>query len=387
MWNDADTSYMRRALQLAALGLYTTTPNPRVGCVIVKENHIIGEGWHRKSGEPHAEPLALADAHNRGFNPRGATMYVSLEPCRHHGRMPPCTQAIIESGVRRVVAACADPNPLAARGGKILQDAGISFELGLLEQDARELNRGFISRMRRNRPWVRSKIAASIDGRIALRDGRSQWITGESARADGHRDRASSCAILTGVGTVVTDDPSLTVRAVETSRQPLRIVLDSQAQTPLHSRLMQDGGDTLIVTAQSRPQNWNSHIHYLHLPAHGKNGHYATNDLNALMSLFAQREINELHVEAGGRLNGALLEAGLLDEMICYLSPRILGQNARAMFETDRALTSLDDFADFSFFRTCNIGDDLRIELRHKKTVEENKCSQVSSPPSARYAH
>lgn len=366
MWRDADIAFMRRALALAERGRYTTMPNPRVGCVITKDEKIIGEGWHHKAGEPHAEPQALADAQKRGFDVRGATMYVSLEPCCHHGRVPPCTDAIIAAEIERVIAACPDPNPLAAHGGKVLAHAGIRYESGLLEQEARALNCGFISRMERKRPWVRSKIAASLDGRTALADGRSQWITGETARADGHHYRASASAILTGIGTVLADNPALTVRAIEIPRQPLRIVVDSRAQIPIHADLMQDGGETLIVSAQPRPAEWPAHIRYLHLPAHGNDGRYSADDLRTLMRQLAEMEINELHVEAGARLNGALLAADLVDEIICYLSPKILGQNARAMFEFDHALKSLDDFNRFFFFHTQAVGDDLRITLRHQ---------------------
>ncbi|MDR0770475.1 MAG: bifunctional diaminohydroxyphosphoribosylaminopyrimidine deaminase/5-amino-6-(5-phosphoribosylamino)uracil reductase RibD [Burkholderiales bacterium] len=367
-WSEADVRHMQRALALAARGLATTTPNPRVGCVVVKNGEVLGEGWHQKAGEAHAEPAALADARARGHDVRGATMIVSLEPCSHHGRVPPCTEAIIAAGIGRVIAAATDPNPQAAHGGQTLQAAGIAFESGLLEEEARELNCGFFSRVQRGRPWVRSKIAASLDGRTALADGRSQWITQAAARDDGHAFRARACALLTGIGTVLADDPSLTVRAVTTTRQPLRIVLDRLAKTPATSRLMADGGDTLIVTAAARSPSWPSHVRHLLLPATGAEGKYGGEDLRALMAMLAKMEINELHVEAGARLNGALLEAGLIDELLVYLAPKVLGAQALPMFDPATPLNSLDAYADFSFMEAARIGDDVRLRLRRKES-------------------
>lgn len=366
MWRDTDFDHMRHALSLAERGLYTTTPNPRVGCVIVKDHQVIGEGWHRKAGENHAEVAALADARARGFDPGNATMYVTLAPCSHQGRVPPCTDAIIAAKIAHVIAACADPNPLAAHGGKILADAGIRFETGLLEKEAQEINRGFISRMQRKRPWLRSKIAASFDGGTALADGRSQWITGNAACHDGHHYRACACAVLTGIGTVRTDNPSLNVRAVDTARQPLRLVLDTQAQIPPTSKLLQDGGDTMIVTAKPRPETWPQHVRHLHLPAHGMGGHYNANDLHMLMLMLADMELNEIHVEAGAALNGAFLEADLIDEILCYFSPRILGNRSLRMFQLNHPMETLDAFWRFSFFQMKQLDDDLRIELRRR---------------------
>ncbi|MDR2017265.1 MAG: bifunctional diaminohydroxyphosphoribosylaminopyrimidine deaminase/5-amino-6-(5-phosphoribosylamino)uracil reductase RibD [Burkholderiales bacterium] len=366
-WSEADVRHMQRALTLAARGLYTTTPNPRVGCVIVKGEEVLGEGWHQKAGEAHAETAALADARTRGHDVRGATMVVSLEPCCHHGRVPPCTEAIIAAGIRRVIAACADPNPVAAHGGQVLRAAGIAFDSGLLEEEARELNRGFISRMQRGRPWVRSKIAASLDGKTALADGRSQWITQPAARDDGHAFRARACALLTGIGTVLADDPSLTVRAVATSRQPLRIVLDRLARVPVTSRIMSDGGDTLIVTATERLSSWPSHVRHVLLPATGSEGRYGSEDLRILMAMLAKLEINELHVEAGAWLNGALLEAGLIDELLVYLAPKLLGSRALPMFELAAPLNELNVYADFSFTEVEHVGDDMRLRLCRKE--------------------
>ena len=232
----AEHAHMQRALSLAARGLYTTTPNPRVGCVAVHDGVVIGEGFHLRPGTAHAEVEALNDARARGYDPRGATLFVTLEPCNHQGRTPPCVDAIIAAGVARVVAAMSDPNPEAAHGAARLRAAGIDVAFGLRGEDARELNLGFVSRVTRGRPWVRAKIAASLDGRTALVSGESQWITGTEARADGHAWRARACAILTGIGTVLQDDPQLSVRAVATSRQPLRVVVDRHGETPLSAR-------------------------------------------------------------------------------------------------------------------------------------------------------
>src|SRR5438105_7273873 len=226
---------MGRALSLAEKGLYSATPNPRVGCVITRNEEIVGEGWHDKPGEPHAEVLALRAAGERAAD---ATVYVNLEPCNHQGRTPPCVEALVRSKVGRVVAAMRDPNPVAAHGGEALAGAGIAFEHGLLEDEARELNIGFVSRMTRARPWVRLKVAATLDGRTALADGKSQWITGPQARRDGHRWRARACAVLTGIGTVTADDPRLTVREVETPRQPLRVIVDSRLEMPPNARVL-----------------------------------------------------------------------------------------------------------------------------------------------------
>ena len=354
-FNDADRTHMLRALALAERGLYTTSPNPRVGSVIVAAGNVIGEGWHERAGSPHAEVNALADAVKRGFDPRGATMYVTLEPCNHQGRMPPCTQAVIAACIGRVVAAMADPNPLAAHGAETLRASGIAVDVGLLADEARELNIGFVSRMTRGRPWVRMKSAASLDGRTALHSGESQWITGDAARADGHRWRARACAILTGVGTVQQDDPQLTVRAVETSRQPLRIVIDRHALTPATAKVLTDG-NALVVTAGHRNTTWPAGIDVLDLPdAEGRV------DLAALMRALGKRGVNELHVEAGGKLNGALLEAGLVDEVLLYLAPSLLGDPARGIAEFATGLSHLADRIALSLRDVTRFGDDLRI--------------------------
>jgi diaminohydroxyphosphoribosylaminopyrimidine deaminase / 5-amino-6-(5-phosphoribosylamino)uracil reductase len=356
-FTDADRASMARALALAERGLYTATPNPRVGSVIVAGGEVIGEGWHERAGAGHAEVNALADAAARGFDPRGATMYVTLEPCNHHGRTPPCTDAVIAAGIARVIVAMADPNPEAAHGGARLRAAGIAVDFGLLENEARELNIGFVSRMTRGRPWVRLKAAASLDGRSALMSGESQWITGDAARADGHRWRARACAILTGIGTVQHDDPELTVRAVDTPRQPRRVVIDRHAQTPPAARVL--SGDTLIVTAGERNPLWPCGVEVLALPDAARRV-----DLGALMRALGDRGINELHVEAGGKLNGALLEEGTVDEVLLYLAPCLLGDPARGIAEFATGLAHLADRIELSLHDVTRVGDGLRVVAR-----------------------
>jgi diaminohydroxyphosphoribosylaminopyrimidine deaminase/5-amino-6-(5-phosphoribosylamino)uracil reductase len=297
-----------------------------VGCVIVRDRQVVGEGWHRRAGEPHAEVLALAQANGAA---RGATVYLTLEPCSHHGRTPPCVDALLEAHVGRVVVAMEDPNPLVSgRGLARLREAGVDVRCGLLEQEARELNIGFVSRMTRRRPWVRMKIAASLDGRTALPDGSSQWITGDAARDDGHAWRARACAILTGIGTVKDDDPRLTVRAVDTPRQPLRVLVDSRLEVDLDANIVR-GGNLLVVCARAMPgkagELRDRGCEVLELPnAQGKV------DLPALLAELAGRDINELHVEAGYRLNGSLLREDCVDELLVYLAPTLLG-NATGM--------------------------------------------------------
>ncbi len=349
---------MGQALALAARGLFTTTPNPRVGCVIVRDGAVIGEGFHVRAGEPHAEALALADAARRGHDVRGATLYVTLEPCAHQGRTPPCVDAVIASGVARVVIAMADPDPVAAGGMERLRAAGIDVETGVAESDARELNIGFVTRLTRGTPWVRLKIAASLDGRTALDNGESQWITGEEARADGHAWRARACAVLTGIGTVLQDDPALTVRAVETTRQPLRVVVDRRGETPAGARVLADG-QALVVTAGPRNPAWPESIEVATLAdAQGRV------DLAALLRLLGARGINELHVEAGARLDGALLEAGLVDEIVAYLAPDVIGDPARGMFSRAQALAALGARTRFEWQDVRFTGRDLRVIAR-----------------------
>lgn len=348
-------------MELAAKGMFTTTPNPRVGCIIVKENRIIGSGYTQPAGHAHGEVQALNDAADRGFDVAGATVYVTLEPCSHHGRTPPCADALIKARVGRVVAALADPNPLVAGQGLArLEAAGIQVTCGVLEAEAREINIGFLSRMQHGKPWVRMKTAASLDGMTALHNGISQWITADAARADGHFWRARACAILTGIGTVIEDDPQLNVRAIDTPRQPQRIVIDSQLQISPHARVL-DGGGTWIVTARPDPakekilRELGNEI--IVLPnAAGKV------DLAALMLELGRRQINELHVEAGFKLNGSLIREGCVDELLVYLAPSLLG-DAQRMFNLP-VLESLENKKSLAFHEVKQIGADLRILAR-----------------------
>jgi diaminohydroxyphosphoribosylaminopyrimidine deaminase/5-amino-6-(5-phosphoribosylamino)uracil reductase len=353
-----DREHMARSLALAERGLYSTMPNPRVGSVIVKDGVVIGEGFHVRAGEPHAEVNALADARARGGDARGATMYVTLEPCNHHGRTPPCVDAVIEAGITRVVAAMRDPNPKQANGGDRLRAAGIDVAFGLLAAEASELNIGFVWRMTRGRPWVRAKLAASLDGRTALANGESQWITGAEARADGHKWRARACAILTGVGTVMQDDPQLTVRAIDAPRQPLRVIVDRHGQTSPSARVLADN-NVLLVTAGERNAAWPGSLAVLTLP--DANGRV---DLPAMMRALAARGINELHVEAGAKLTGALLDAGLIDELLLYLAPALIGDPARGMFERAAPLTALRENDGLAWHSIERIGADLRVIAR-----------------------
>ena len=350
---------MARALRLAERGLYITTPNPRVGCVIARDGEILGEGFHQRAGEPHAEIHALQRA---GARASGATVYVTLEPCSHHGRTPPCVDALVAAGVSRVVAAMQDPNPrVAGEGVQKLRAARIAVETGLCEAQARELNIGFVARMTRARPWLRIKTAASLDGRTALRNGQSQWITGAAARRDGHRWRARSCAVMVGVGTLLADNPRLTVREVKTTRQPLRVVVDRQLEIPLDAHVL-EGGHALIVTAQDRPEKVRQleqlGAQVVRLPnPEGKV------DLVALMHELARRELNEVLVESGGRLNGALLCAHVVDELVVYLAPHLLGDTARGMFDLGE-LTALDQRVELTIREVRRVGSDLRIVAR-----------------------
>jgi diaminohydroxyphosphoribosylaminopyrimidine deaminase/5-amino-6-(5-phosphoribosylamino)uracil reductase len=356
-----DSEHMQRALTLAERGLYTTTPNPRVGCVLVKAGRVVGEGWHERAGEGHAEVRALAIARAEA---KGATAYVTLEPCSHHGRTPPCVDALIASGVARVVVAMQDPNPrVAGNGIAALRAAGIEVDMPLLGDEARELNIGFVSRMTRGRPWVRMKIAASLDGRTALANGASRWITGEAARRDGHRWRARACAVLTGVGTVRADDPQLDVREVKTSRQPLRIVVDGKLETPPSARVVGPGAIIATVSPDearaSALRDRGAEVTVL--PA--ANGKL---DLAALMRTLAGRELNEVHVEAGARLNGALLDAGLVDELVCYYAPVVLGATARGMLALPEPAT-LDEARRLQVREVRRIGGDVRIVMRTRE--------------------
>ena len=359
MFSSDDHRFMARALQLAERGLYTATPNPRVGCVVVREGRIIGEGWHEKAGQAHAEANALAAAAAAGESAERATVYVTLEPCNHLGRTPPCTDALINAGVARVVAAMRDPNANVTGGGlQRLQSAGIAAQHGLMQQEARQLNHGFVSRMTRGRPWLRLKVAASLDGKTALVNGTSQWITGTEARRDGHAFRARACAVLTGAGTVLEDDPRLTVRDVATTRQPLRVVVDSKFEVPLSAKIL-EGGNALVACARDDPAKAAAlramDVDTVRLP--NPDGKV---DLLLLMQELAKREINEVHAEAGSRLNGSLLRAGLVDELLLYLAPMLIGDSARGMFSLPE-LAELAGARRLEMFDQRMVGGDLRV--------------------------
>jgi len=346
-----DHAMMRRALELAGKGLYTTTPNPRVGCVVTKNNAIVSEGWHERAGGPHAEVVALENA---GSAAAGSTVYVSLEPCNHQGGTPPCVRKLIECKVGRVVAAMRDPNPEAAGGASALEAAGIRFEHGLMADEARELNIGFVSRMTRGRPWVRLKVAATLDGRTALADGHSQWITGAEARRDGHRWRARACAVLTGIGTVRADDPRLTVREVGTSRQPLRVIVDSRLETPPQARILQ--GERVLVFSGKPGTLPNAEV--VSLANQDRKV-----DLPKMLVELARRGVNELHVEAGFRLNGSLAREGCVDEYLVYLNPSFLGDGAQGMLDLP-AFESLEKRLKLKILSLERFGEDLRILAR-----------------------
>jgi len=346
---------MARALQLAARGLFTTSPNPRVGCVIVKDGRVVGEGWHERAGSPHAEIHALKAA---GEAARGATVYVTLEPCSHHGRTPPCAEALVNAGVARVVAAMRDPNPLVAGSGiDMLTLAGIAAETGLMEAEARALNPGFISRMTRQRPWLRLKTASTLDGKTALANGASQWITGEAARADVQTLRARACAILTGSGTVRADNPRMNVRDPDIGRQPLRVIVDSGLRTPADAAILPALVACHHADPAARAALEAAGAEVIELP--GVEGRV---DLAALLAVLAQRGVNELHVEAGAALNGALLAAGLVDEWVAYLAPMAVGDTARGLF-AQPPLASLADAARFRLADVRQLGSDLRLTL------------------------
>ncbi|MEQ1484431.1 bifunctional diaminohydroxyphosphoribosylaminopyrimidine deaminase/5-amino-6-(5-phosphoribosylamino)uracil reductase RibD [Methyloglobulus sp.] len=382
-----DAKYMARAIQLARKGLYTTDPNPRVGCVLVKDGRIIGEGWHKRAGLAHAEVEALTDAANATETTNGATAYVTLEPCSHHGRTPPCCETLVKAGIKRVVAAMQDPNPrVSGNGFAYLKAVGIEVSCGVLQEDARVLNRGFIMRMTENRPFVRSKLAMSLDGRTAMASGESQWITSPEARADVHKLRAESSAILTGINTVLADDPSLTARIDKEVVQPIRVVLDSSLKMPLTAQMLTLPGRTLILTCNNhnsvrlyapegtelaplalpsvveghkdKPQQLqNAGAEVYQLPE--KQGQL---DLAEVMKFLAEQEINEVLVEAGAVLNGALLAENLVDEWVIYMAPKILGDQGRGLFHMPR-LDKLADCKIMKFKDIRQVGKDIKITL------------------------
>lgn len=359
-----DARFMARALQLARHGRYTTKPNPCVGCVLVKGDAIVGEGWHKRAGEAHAEIEALRTV---GANAEGATAYVTLEPCCHYGRTAPCSDVLIRAGVSRVVAAMADPNPqVAGKGLKSLAAAGIETVCGVLRSEAEKLNRGFCKRMRSGRPFVFSKVATSLDGRNAMASGESRWITSETSRQDVHRLRAGCSAILTGVDSVIADNPSLTARLDQAAGdivQPLRVIADSILRTPPESRMACLPGTSLIVTAsagqQKRRRLEQAGFEVARLPADERR----RVDLPSLLDHLAMREINDVMVEAGAVLNGALLQAGLVDELIVYMAPSLLGDDGRGAFHLP-GLTKLSDRIELRLLDVLQVGVDLRLRCR-----------------------
>ena len=359
MFDAPDQTHMMRALALAQQGLFTTMPNPRVGCVLVaSDGHVVGEGWHVRAGEPHAEVIALRAA---GALARGATAYVTLEPCSHFGRTPPCADALVSAGVSRVIVAMQDPNPqVSGQGLQRLREAGIDVRCGLLAREARELNIGFVSRMERGTPWMRLKVAASLDGFTALPDGTSQWITGEAARADGHAWRARACAVLTGIGTVRDDDPRMDVRHVSTARQPLKVLVDSRLQADPRAHLF-SGAPVWVAFAvrdEARERELRERgCELLFVPnALGKV------DLTSLVRMLGERGLNEVHVEAGYKLNGSLLQAGLVDELLMYLAPCALGHGLPP-FDLP-ALHALNERLQMQWHAVDRIGTDLRLIAR-----------------------
>ncbi|MES2281748.1 MAG: bifunctional diaminohydroxyphosphoribosylaminopyrimidine deaminase/5-amino-6-(5-phosphoribosylamino)uracil reductase RibD [Pseudomonadota bacterium] len=355
--------FIGQALALAQSALYITSPNPRVGCVLVSpDGKVIGQGHTQKAGGPHAEMVALKDAAALGHDVAGASAYVTLEPCSHHGRTGPCCDALIAAGITKVIASLHDPNPLVSgEGFARLRAAGTDVEIGPGAAESRELNIGFFSRMIRRTPWVRMKIAASLDGKTALMNGKSQWITGEAARTDGHAWRARSCAVLTGIGTVLEDNPRLDVRLVDTPRQPHLVVVDSRLETPPDANLFIAGRALYIYAAV------HDEVKKKALEARGATVIYTPGptgkvDLTAMLRDLAQREVNELHVEAGHKLNGSFLREGLVDELLLYTAPQMLG-TAQGMASFG-PLESLQDAVRLRFLSTQLVGDDLRILAR-----------------------
>ncbi|WP_334118091.1 bifunctional diaminohydroxyphosphoribosylaminopyrimidine deaminase/5-amino-6-(5-phosphoribosylamino)uracil reductase RibD [Limnobacter sp.] len=362
-----DEHWMQHALNLAWKGQYSTTPNPRVGCVFVRDGAAIAEGFHARAGEAHAEVQAIADAKARGVCLKGSTAYVTLEPCAHHGRTGPCAEALVATGVARVVAAVLDPNPqVAGKGMAILQAAGIEIVSGVLVEQARWINRGFFSRMERKRPWVRLKIASSADGISALSNGVSQWITGEEARLDGHHLRAQACAVLSGIGTVKADNPQLNVRGVDTDRQPLKVIVDSKLEISPEARLLQTGRVLIAHTEPEAPAWLSTHPNTANIEAlnvapvaAGLHAGKVKTDLLRLLEELAERDINELHLEAGFGLNGSFLQAGLVDEIVQYIAPRFLGPG-QGLFRLPE-LDALPAYMDWALHSFEQKGSDLRI--------------------------
>jgi len=355
----SDYEFMARALRLAKKGLYTAHPNPRVGCVMVKDGQIVGEGWHEYTGGPHAEINALQQA---GDKARGAMVYVTLEPCCHDGRTPPCTEALIKAGVAKVIAAMVDPHSrVAGNGLEQLKAAGIEVASGLLEAQAEALNPGFIKRMRFGRPFVRSKLAMGLDGRTAMASGESKWITSEAARLDVQRLRARSSAILTGVGTVLADDPSMTVRSEDVRIQPIRVVVDTHLSMPIGAKMLKEPGETYVFTCSDnagRSELEAAGTKVVSMPF------CATNvDLESVLDQLGEMEINEVLVETGATLSGGFLQAGLIDELVIYVAPVLMGDSARALFRLP-GLETMEQKIELDIIDRRMVGQDMRITAK-----------------------
>jgi diaminohydroxyphosphoribosylaminopyrimidine deaminase/5-amino-6-(5-phosphoribosylamino)uracil reductase len=375
MYKTEDHEYMNLALSEAKKSLFISNPNPRVGCVIVKNNQIIGLGHTQAAGYDHAEINALKDAQSKNFDPTGSTAYVTLEPCCHHGKTPPCTDSLIKAKVAKVFVAMQDPNPLVSgQGLDALRQAGIEVRCGLLEKEAIELNLGFITRMTEQRPWVRMKIAASLDGKTALNNGVSQWITSEEARYDGHLWRARSCCTLTGIGTVKEDNPQMNVRGINTPRQPIRVLIDSFLEVPLHSKILDEnlGGHTIIFCGEVASSHFakmekelkTRNVSLVQLADTSPNTKGKV-DLPGLFRYLANHlHINEVHVEAGFKLNGSLLREKCVDELLLYIAPKLVGEGLGLANLPE--LTELNLAQHWRFTEQVMVGEDLRLRLIHK---------------------
>lgn len=358
---------MAQAVRLARQGIYSTHPNPNVGCVIVAQGAVVGSGWHQRAGEPHAEIHALGEA---GGKARDADVYLTLEPCSHHGRTPPCADALVDAGVRRVVVAMQDPNPrVAGQGLERLRAAGIQVETGLLEDQARAMNPGFVSRMQRGRPWLRVKLASSLDARTAMASGESKWITGDAARRDVQRLRARSSAIMTGIGTVLADDPSMNVRleaqqlkGVEPVRQPLRVVMDTQLAMPVQAKMLSLPGDTLLVTGVQDHDYWQV-LQQAGAEVVAIDVGQGQLDPEAVLKLLAERDINEVLLECGPTLAGSFLAAKLVDELVLYIAPHLMGDSARGLFHLP-GLQRMRDRIALEWLDVRQVGDALRVTAR-----------------------
>lgn len=358
MITQQDQRYMSRAIELAKKGLFTTDPNPCVGCVLVRQNDIIAEGWHYRAGGAHAEVDALA----KTSRARGATAYVSLEPCSHHGKTGPCTQALINAGVARVIIAMQDPNPLVSgKGINALRAAGIETECGVLEQDAAQLNRGFIKRMTLGLPFVRSKLAMSLDGRTALADGTSKWITSPQSRRDVQLFRAQSSAVLTGINTVLADDPQLNVRLEQDVKQPVRVVLDSALRLPLKARLLSEPDSLWVITCSSNAERI-QRLEALGVSVFQVAGEQGRVNLHEVFALLGRQQINTVWIEAGATLNGALMKTELVDEWLVYMAPCLLGDQARGLLNMP-VIRDMAERINAQFETVRQVGPDLRLSF------------------------